>query len=473
MMIKTNTPGKVVLVDDEPNILLSFSAMLRSSGIENVLTINDSREVIPFLKKHSVELVILDLAMPFLPGEDLLVEISQDFPDVPVIVMTATNEIEKAVECMRSGAVDYLVKPVEKNRIISSVKRVLENRLLKKEVYKLKHHMLSDELENPGAFDHIITANNKMFSIFKYIEAIAGSSQPVVITGETGAGKELVARAIHLCAHSGGEFVAVNVAGLDDAMFSDTLFGHRKGAFTDASSSREGLIARAENGTLFLDEIGDLNAQSQVKLLRLIQECEYYTLGSDVPEKTNARLIAATNRNLEELMTKNTFRRDLFYRLCAHTIHVPPLRGRKEDIPLLLDYFLNKASETLEKEVPEPPHHLSTLLEAHDFPGNIRELEAMVYDAVSRHQTGPLSIESFRRIMGNGTSDEEHLTAEQTGQFSPDALERIFGRFPTLKQMETILTREALKRSEGNQGIAASLLGLTRQALNKRLSRKK
>jgi DNA-binding NtrC family response regulator len=474
MTLENTVPELVLLVDDEPHILLSFSVMLKSSGISNVRTIQDSREVMPFLRENPVAVVVLDLAMPYVPGEDLLIEITQDFPQVPVIVMTATNEIDTAVQCMQDGAVDYLAKPVEKSRFVSSVKRALENRRLRKEVSDLKRHMLSDKLEQPDAFSHIVTHNKKMFAVFKYIEAICHSSQPVVVTGETGVGKELIARAIHLCARTGGEFVAVNAAGLDDTMFSDTLFGHKKGAFTDAHSSREGLIARAADGTLFLDEIGDLNAQSQVKLLRLIQESEYYQLGSDMPQKTNARLIVATNRNLEELMEGNIFRRDLYYRLCAHLIRVPPLRERQEDIPLLLGHFLQKAAEAMEKNVPEAPPRLADLLAGYEFPGNIRELEALVYDAVSRHRSGVLSMEGFKQVI-NDTSFRE----TDAGEIRPlplnnaPSLEQLFGRFPTLKQVETALTEEAMKRAGGNQGTAASMLGLTRQALNKRLKRRK
>jgi DNA-binding NtrC family response regulator len=312
---------QVLLVDDEPRTLLSFSTLLKSSGLHRAVSIEDSRRVMPFLEKNPVTLVVLDLSMPFIPGRDLLVEIRERFPEIPVIIMTATNEIDTAVECMKNGAVDYLVKPVEKNRFISSIQRALEIQSLKQEVSHLKKHILSDKLADPGAFSHIITGDKHMFSIFKYIEAISLSPQPVVITGETGVGKELVARAVHLCGKPGKEFVAVNAAGLDDTMFSDTLFGHKKGAFTGADAAREGLIARAAGGTVFLDEIGDLNPQSQVKLLRLIQEYEYYSLGSDVPKKTDAHIIVATNRDLQQLMETDKFRNDLYFRLRAHHIH--------------------------------------------------------------------------------------------------------------------------------------------------------
>jgi len=468
----------IILVDDEPRALLSFATQLKAAGLTNVTTIDDSRNVMPFLESHNhrVALVVLDLAMPFLPGQDLLVDIRQQFPQIPVIIMTATTELDTAVECMRNGAMDYLVKPVEKNRFLSSIRRVLEIRQLKHEVSLLKKHLLSDTLANPEAFAHIVTCNSKMLTIFKYIEAIANSPQPVVITGETGSGKELTARALHYCGKRGKKFVAVNVAGLDDTMLSDTLFGHRKGAFTGADSYREGLIASASGGTVFLDEIGDMNAQSQVKLLRLIQEGEYYPLGSDVAVKTNAHMIVATNRDLQQLMEQGTFRRDLYFRLCSHLIHIPPLRERKGDVPMLVEHFLQKAAHTLGKHVPAAPPHLNALLASYNFPGNIRELESMVYDAVSRHNSGILSMDSFIKIIGtrppkhdpsgNGFGQEISLEGNQP-------LEKVFGKFPTLREMEDYLMDKALERACGNQGIAAAFLGLTRQALNKRLNRRK
>lgn len=467
----TDYSDHILLVDDEAQTLLGFGTLLKSSGLPHVITIEDSREVKPFLEQHTAALVVLDLAMPFVSGQQLLTWIKEKHPQIPVIVMTATNDIDTAVACMQNGALDYLVKPVEKSRFVSSVRRALEIRSLTKEVSSLKKHILSDKLENPQTFSQIITNNKRMFAIFKYIEAISPSPHPVLITGETGVGKELLASTLHFCAKHKGEFVAVNVAGLDDAMFSDTLFGHKKGAFTGADSSREGLIACAASGTIFLDEIGDLNQQSQVKLMRLIQEKEYYTLGSDIPKKTDAHVITATNRDLHRLMKEEKFRRDLYFRLNAHHIHIPPLRERKEDIPALVNHFLQKAAAALNKNAPTPPPQLNALLASYDFPGNVRELESMVYDAVSRHRSGILSMESFKEKIHS-----ENQTVEETGALSSTAghePEQIFGRFPTLKEMEDYLLDEALKRSGANQGIAASLLGITRQALNKRLSRRK
>lgn len=461
----------ILLVDDEVQILHSFSVMLKSSGIKNIITLEDSRKVMPFLAKNRAALVVLDLSMPYINGRDILVKINNDYPEIPVIIVTATNEIATAVECMKSGAYDYLLKPVEKNRFITAIKKTLEIGYLKNEVSTLKQYLLSDDLKKESAFSHIVTTNKKMHGIFKYIEVIANSPFPVLITGETGSGKELVAKAIYLCGTGYQNFTAVNVAGLDDTMFSDTLFGHKKGAFTGADTYRDGLISQAAGGILFLDEIGDLNHQSQVKLLRLLQEKEYYQLGSDLPKKTDARVIVATNREIKTLVKEEKLRKDLYFRLSAHHIHVPPLRERPDDIPFLVEHFLDKAAHALNKKKPTPPPELVTLLSTYDFPGNVRELETLIYDAVSRHESGVLSMETFKNVID--------MERGRLGQNLPGAAhntrapEQFLKGFPTLKQAEIFLIGRAMERAKGNQGIAASILGITRQALNKRLIRKK
>ena len=461
----------VLLVDDEEHILLSYRATLRSAGVEHVLTINDSRQVLPLLEKKEVSLIVMDLVMPHLAGIELLSKIKFNFPHIPVIVMTALNEVEKAVECMRSGALDYLVKPVEENRFISAVMRLAELRVLGDEITSLKQHLLSDRLENEDNFSSIVTNSRKMRAVFHYIEAVSGSQKPVIITGETGVGKELIAKSIHRSSGLKGEFVGVNVAGLDDNILSDTLFGHKKGAFTGADKDRDGLVAYASGGTLFLDEIGDLNEPSQVKLLRLLEEKMYYPIGWDIPVKSSARIIASTNRDLLGMISEGKFRNDLYYRLHTHHIHIPPLRERAEDIPLLLDHFLEEASLSLKKNKPVPPRELMTLLSNYYFPGNTRELQAMVYDAVAMHKSGTISMKNFNKLVA-----EENLSAS-SGSLSSDRSDNftfnLSGRFPTLKEAQHYLTAEALKRSNGNQGIAASLLGITRYTLNKRLIRKK
>jgi DNA-binding NtrC family response regulator len=467
-MNKSQKP--VLLIDDEEHILNSYRMILRSSGIEDVLSISDSREALSALASQPVALIVLDLHMPHLSGMDLLPKIVRDFPHIPVIMVTANDEIGTVVECMKLGAFDYMVKPVDASRLVASVKKALDLCDLSNELSSLKRHLLTGAVEHPEAFASIVSGNKKMQSLFQYTEVVAATRQPIIITGETGVGKELFARVVHELSGCKGEFVALNVAGLDDNMFSDTLFGHKKGAFTGAEQPREGLIARAAGGTLFLDEIGDLNELSQIKLLRLLQEKEYYPVGSDMVRKSDARVVLATNRDLKKLITDGKFRNDLYYRLCTHQLNIPPLRERLDDIPLLLEYFLSAAAAALNKKKPTPPPELAILLSIYRFPGNVRELEAMVFDAVTRHTSGLLSMNSFRTVIGDERAAEK--TVAQSGSPEEIPLAAIFGHFPTIDEVEKYMIAEAMKMAKGNQGIAGNLLGIGRQTINKRLNKK-
>jgi DNA-binding NtrC family response regulator len=460
----------ILLVDDDPQVLHSASIVLRTSGVAHVLTVDDSRAVLPRLAEQEVGVLVLDLTMPHISGHALLEQVTSDYPDMPVILMTATNDLETAVQCMQAGAIDYLVKPVEKNRLVSSVKRALEIRMLRAEVLSLKDRLLTDTPHQRVAFAEIITQSKAMFAIFRYLEAIALSPQPVLITGETGTGKEIVTRALHRLSARPGDLVAINVAGLDDTMFSDTLFGHTRGAFTGAERPRDGLMTSTTEGTLFLDEIGDLAIASQVKLLRLLQDGTFYPLGADRPRQSRARIVCATNCDVVQRVNAGTFRKDLYYRLRTHHLHLPPLRARTGDLPLLVHHFVDKAARVLSKAPPTVPLALFQLLNTYSFPGNVRELEALVFDAVARHQGTTLSLQSFKETM----ADKPLLTAtEPAEELSPAFATWFPERLPTLKETEEALISEALRRADGNQGVAAGLLGMSRQALNKRLRRRK
>lgn len=459
----------VLLVDDEPNITRVSRLALLSAGIREVATINDSTQVLPFLASQPVAVIVLDLHMPDVSGLELLSAIIRDYPQAPVILMTANDTIDTVVECMKMGAFDYLVKPVDNDRLANSVRKALDMCDLSTELQSLKERLLSDNIDHPAAFASLISDNKKMRSVFQYVEVVSGTRQPILVTGETGTGKELFARAIHDLSGCKGEFVALNVAGLDDNMFSDTLFGHKKGAFTGADQVREGMIARAAKGTLFLDEIGDLSESSQIKLLRLLQEREYYPVGSDIILKSDARLVLATNRDLQKSIAAGKFRNDLYYRLCAHQVHIPPLRERLDDIPLLLDHFLGKAAAALNKKKPSPSPELSALLSIYSFPGNVRELEAMVFDAVARHTSGTLPMETFRTVIGDERSAEDEGAINRPQ--GEDSLSAIFGYFPKLDEVEDYMIKEAMKLAKGNQGVAATLLGIGRQTLHKRLKK--
>ncbi len=384
----------VLIVDDETEILRSFELTLRAGGIKNIMRCQDSRDVQTLLSNRKIGVILLDLTMPFISGDELLPIITRDFPDILLIIITGNTEVDTAVQCMKFGAFDYMVKPVEESRLVSGVRRAIKIRELQYENLRLKERMLNSRLDNPEAFSEIITNNETMLSIFQYVESIASSPKPVLITGETGVGKELMVRAIHKLSNRQGQFVSVNVAGIDDNIFSDTLFGHVKGAFTGADKMRKGLVEEASGGMLLLDEIGDLAPDSQVKLLRLLQEHEYFPVGSDLPKISDARVIVITNKDLQALQKSGRFRKDLYYRLCAHSIHIPPLRERLDDLSLLVDYFLEEASHSLGKKKPTPHEELITLLSNYHFPGNIRELQSMIYDAVSNHKSKKLSLTS-------------------------------------------------------------------------------
>jgi DNA-binding NtrC family response regulator len=287
----------------------------------------------------------------------------------------------------------------------------------------------------------------------------------VLITGETGVGKELVARAIHKLSNRKGDFFPINVAGLDDNVFADTLFGHKKGAFTGADQARAGLIEKASGGTLFLDEIGDLSPTSQVKLLRLLQDGEFFPLGADIAKHSDARVVVATNQDLQTLQESGKFRKDLYYRLRAHHIHIPPLRDRKEDLPILMSHFLERASKTLCKEKPTPPSELLSLLVTHPFPGNVRELESMIFDAVSRDKSGKLSLDLFTPYLHQ--QDASLDTARTDPAMAASSLRDKVGTVSQITEKQMII--DALNKTNQNRTKAAELLGISRRTLQNKI----
>jgi len=454
----------LLLIDDEQPWLRSLSLTLREmAGISNVIKCHESRDVMALLARQEVSMILLDLTMPHLSGEDLLPMINQDYPHIPVIILSGMNQVETAVRCMHQGAFDYHVKTVEKERLLAAIQRAFSLRELQDENLRLKRRFL-DPLEKPEIFHRFQTRSHKMRALFQYVEAIAGTSEPVLITGESGVGKELFADAIHQTHCSDGPLVAVNVAGLDDAHFSDTLFGHLRGAFTNAEKDRPGMIEKAAGGILFLDEIGDLNPSSQVKLLRLLQEGEYFALGSDTPRKARCSFIFATNHNLEINQQQGTFRKDLYYRLKAHHLEIPPLRERKEDLQLLLETFLAEAAKNFGKPQPAVPRELPGLLAGYHFPGNVRELRAMVFNAIGQHKSGNLSLELFKRAVAPEGEENTSGPAPMHSLIFPDKL-------PTLEEVGRQVVAEAMRRAEGNISAAGDLLGITRQGLSKRIKK--
>jgi len=450
----------ILIVDDEPEILLAVDTTLRMAGMDNIITISDARDVIRQMERQIPCLILLDLNMPHINGGRLLKIVRKTYPRIPVIILTGDIDVDTAVKCMKIGAMDYVVKPVEEDRLIAAVKQALAYGEFKNKFQDFPESDLFSQIKNPKAFAHIITQDAKMHSIFHYIEAIAPSSQPVLILGETGVGKELIGQPIHTLSKRKGKLVVVNVAGLDDNVFSDTLFGHVPGAFTGAQKIRQGLIEQADSGTLFLDEIGDLALTSQVKLLRLLQEREYLPLGSDEIRQSDVRILASTNLNLWALEKKGIFRKDLIYRLSTHTLTLPPLRERLLDLPLLLDRFICNAANELNKPIPDIPKTLIEQMEAYPFKGNIRELKSMVYDAISRYREGPITADLFKVLdtSGSGAGQKDN---NQTLSL------------PTLKEASRELVEKAMKQTGGNQSAAAEILGISQQALSKRLQKLK
>ncbi|ALC15840.1 two-component sigma54-specific transcriptional regulator, Fis family [Desulfuromonas soudanensis] len=462
----------ILMVDDERPWLHSLALTLeRQAGLNHTLLCCNGDEALKLLASTAFSLVLLDLTLPPPTGEDIIGWIRNERPELPVIIISGINQLNSAVRCMQLGACDYFVKTDDRNRIMTGILRALRLRELETENEKLRSGILHRSLGHPEAFAEISTVNPRMQAVFHYLEAVSPSSQPVLITGDSGTGKELVARIVHRLGRPKGPWVAVNAAGLDDNVFADTLFGHVRGAFTGAQQARKGMVEEAAGGTLFLDEIGDLSPGSQVKLLRLLQEEEYLPLGADRPRRSNVRIVAATNLDLAERMAAGAFRKDLYYRLKAHHVTLPSLRERRDDLPLLLEKFLSEAAEALGKKRPLLPVGLSDLMGDYPFPGNVRELRSMVFDAVSQHQSGRLSLAPFRKAIGeqalpSGAAPSSPLPADTGGR------KLIFTEtLPTLDEAGGLLVREAMERAGGNQSVAASFLGISRPALCQRLKK--
>ena len=452
----------ILIVDDDPLITEYIKAILEKNGYTRVVPCNDERKVMELVAENSFDIILLDLHLPHISGQNILQGIHEKYPDILVIIVTVEDSIDVAVQCIKAGAFDFLLKPVPENRLMPTIQHAITIRELRSRVTQLEEGAHNWDLKHPEAFQHIITMSDVMRSIFVYIEAIRTSSKAVLITGESGTGKELIAQVIHKVSGRPGRFVPVNVSGLDDTFFSDTLFGHAKGAFSGADSVRKGFIEQAAEGTLFLDEIGDLEQVSQIKLLRLLQEGEFYPLGSDSPGVCRARIIAATNADLRAKQMDKSFRRDLYYRLMAHHIELPPLRDRLEDLNLLVPHFVRESAKQLAKQPPEIPRELVGFLSTYSFPGNIRELSSLIHNAVSCSDSERLDIAFFRDYIDKHSRESEEVAA-------PRSLS-VFGgnTLPTLKEAERMLIREAMRISRGNQSAAARLIGVSQSTLSRR-----
>ncbi|MCK5673009.1 MAG: sigma-54-dependent Fis family transcriptional regulator [Spirochaetales bacterium] len=459
----------VMLIDDEQHLLDSLSGVLYAGGINNIITCTDSRQAMEFISLHSPSLILLDLTMPYMSGDELLLLIRKDYPELPVIIITGNHEISTAVRCMQAGAADYLVKAIESSKLLGTVRKILKIRELQEENRKLKEGILRDDLENPEAFSAILTSDKKMKLLFRYTETVSSSSHAILVRGETGTGKELFAEEIHKLSRRPGAFITVNAAGLDDTMFSDTLFGHKKGAFSGAHEGRKGLVEKAEEGTLFLDEIGDLSPQSQIKLLRLLENGEYYTLGSDVTRISSCRIVTATNRDLKTMMLNGSFRKDLYYRLSSYDILIPPLRERRGDIYLLTEHFVNIEFQDKVKEMPEVSSEFLTALMSCFFPGNIRELKSMILSSLS-YCRGKILLAEHLNLPADSENNESSLEATRHPVSVTVNPKLIFtDTLPTLKQAADMLVDESMRRAGNNISVASGMIGISQPALSKRL----
>jgi DNA-binding NtrC family response regulator len=441
---------KILVIDDDVEMGELLSDVLKGEGW-SVVSISDSLEASRILRKEEFDVIITDLKMKGLKGLDLLEEARKVASLTPVIIITAFGTIESAIKAMKMGAYDYVTKPFRTDQIVLTVKKALENRLLKKEVVRLKK-----EVESRYHFHRLIGKSRSMQKIYDLIERISESSNNVLITGESGTGKELVAKAIHYSgSRKGGPFVAVNCAAIPETLLESELFGYKKGAFTDAKTDKKGLFFEATGGTIFLDEITEMPLVLQVKLLRVIEEREVRPLGGTNPYPIDVRIISSSNRNMKEVIHQGRFREDLYYRLKVIDIELPPLRERREDIPLLVEHFVERFGQEPRKRVSGVSEEALEALISYAWPGNVRELENVIQRAITlcRHEV----------IL------PEDLPASLLQESKEDLLDKGIREKYTMDQLEKEYVRKVLIAVGGNKSKAAQILGFDRKTLYRKL----
>jgi two-component system response regulator GlrR len=387
--------GKILVVDDDENILEVIRMRLESADYE-VTTAATDEEALEAIKSQVYDLSIVDLQLAQTDGISLMEGLHLVLPETPVIILTAYGSIESAVEAMKRGAYSYLTKPFDSQDLLLQIEKALENRRLTSEIKRLK-----GLLEERFDFANIVARSDKMTKLLDVVSQIAKTESTVFIYGESGTGKELVAKAIHLAsARKDKPFVAINCAALPETLLESKLFGHEKGAFTGAVRSTKGFFTQAQEGTIFLDEIGDMSLSTQAKVLRVLQERQFYPLGSEKLVEVDVRMIVATNKDLEDLVKQGLFRDDLFYRIHVIPLFLPSLRERKEDIPLLVEHFLKRFSQQMKKEVKGVSPTAMQKLMLYNWPGNVRELENTIEYAVAMTQQDLISEELILQPKG-------------------------------------------------------------------------
>ncbi len=442
----------ILIVEDEAKMRRLLELNLGEDGSQ-VVSAPDAETGLQLLASQPIDLVLTDLKLPAMSGLELLQAIKQQHAALPVVVMTAFGSVETAVDAMKAGATDYVLKPFSLAEMRMVVRKELDVSRLREENRSLRR-ALGEKYSHPN----IVARSAKMQEVLAVVERVAPTNSTVLLGGESGVGKDLIARAIHeKSRRASGSFIKINSTAIPENLLESELFGYEKGAFTGATTSKPGKFELADKGTLFLDEIGDVPAATQVKLLRVLQEREFERLGGTRTVKVDVRLIAATNRDLRAALEDGTFREDLYYRLNVVPIDIAPLRERKEDIPDLVNLFLRKFASESTREVTTISSDAMNLLLSHYWPGNVRELQNVIERACALAKTSKLELDDIQL-----DSPRNKPSASGDG-FLPDGM--------TLDQWEDEMIREALKRAGGNKSQAARLLGLSRNALRYRLSK--
>jgi two-component system NtrC family response regulator len=448
----------ILVVDDEINYLTVMETLLGEAGYE-VLTAPSAIEAVKIAGASDLDLVLTDMKMPKMSGIELLEKLQQLHPGLPVIIMTAFGTVEKAVSAMKKGAFDYILKPFKNEEIMVTIAKALEHRRL-----ILANRRLNQELDKKYGFPNIVGTSRVMEEILALVKRVAQSRATVLVTGESGTGKELIARAIHQCSNRAAKsFISVNCAALTETLLESELFGHERGAFTHAVAMRKGRFELADGGTLFMDEVAEMSQGLQVKLLRVLQEMEFERVGGVRTIKVDVRVVAASNRDLKEEVEAGRFREDLFYRLNVVHLHLPPLRQRQEDIPLLAAHFIKKyVQENLRDKTRITPEALKVLIQ-YAWPGNVRELENVMERAVILCSHNVISPQDLPAELALAPS-ESRLDIDRFIPLNtplPEALDGI----------EEQMIRRALEKSGQVQVRAAELLGITKSLLQYKLKK--
>lgn len=468
-MKQTSYPSlPLLIVDDEPEALEMVKAVLENNGINNIILCQEPGKVMNILAKKRICLILMDLKMPGVSGEELLSMTNQKHPDTPVIILTATSEMETAIRCVKNNAYDYLVKPIDESLLIPCIKRCISFREVSIENQSLKKSILSEEFESPEMFDRIITRNPKMIAVYKYAEAIAGTNAHLLITGEYGAGKQFIAQTIHALSGRKGKFVCIKPSELDQEQFNAAIFGQAaKPENAKKLKIKKGWLMTAQGGTLYFDGIEDIAIENQKALCELIQTGKFTIPATNNSKILDTRLVFATAKDPVSLIESESLRYDLYHRLCANLIDIPPLRQRTDDLPLLIDHFFEKASEAEGVKTPKYPRELSLLLSSHPFRNNISELKKMIREAVAKTKSGTLKIDAFDDYLVQNQKLTENIAADMLSEEKADIAS--WKKLPPLKDIERLMALEAMKRTNGNRSVAARILGITRQTLVKYL----